>query len=650
MDLTTTSHSCTLLKASLAVHHLLLKEQDLATLLQGICDRLIEKTDNRSAMLVLIDSKEGNVISAETGLGDHFNQVMEQLRDSRLPQCAKTCLASEDGAPVLCRQCSCGICGEKGSDASSAIAVAIRCQPALIGFLVIEQPGNLIPDQAELDLYQELAESISQALHRLFSREKARERERELKRVEERFELALYASRAGLWDWNIKTGEMYTSPDRKKMLKYDEPGDAGVSPLQGRIHPDDQDRVMEVLNDHLAGKTDEYRIEYRIKDRGGNWRWFLDRGRVVERDEQGMPIRMTGTHQDITRQKKQEETLSAVERQLHEAVDQERGFLQNVIDCAADPVMAIGTDYSILLMNGAAAKMLQIRPDLISVDSEKCYQFFFNRDQPCNDSRFPCPVQEVLRQQQRVTLVHHSYHGNGINNTYEIEASPLRDQDGSIYGIIEVARNITDRLRVERELRESQSRLYRLAHHDALTGLPNRLLFEDRLGQAILKARRNKTKVGILFLDLDRFKQINDTLGHDVGDELLIAVAGRLQKQCRQSDTVARLGGDEFVFILDNLRDRNGAEVVAKKIVAAMERPVLLHDHELRVSTSIGIAIYPDDAEKIDEVIKKADLALYQAKEAGRNQYRLYNQEMESTHNPSRLTNNSESVVESATG
>jgi diguanylate cyclase (GGDEF)-like protein len=245
--------------------------------------------------------------------------------------------------------------------------------------------------------------------------------------------------------------------------------------------------------------------------------------------------------------------------------------------------------------------------------------------------------------------VHQSYHGNGINNTYELEASPLRDQDGNIYGIIEVARNITDRLRVERELRESQSRLYRLAHHDALTGLPNRLLFEDRLEQAILKARRNKTKVGILFLDLDRFKQINDTLGHDVGDELLIAVAGRLQKQGRQSDTVARRGGDEFVFILDNLRDRSGAEVVAKKIVAAMERSVRLPDHELRISTSIGIAIYPDDAEEIEDVIKKADLALYQAKEAGRNQYRLYNPEMDSAQSASRLTSNSEPVVESAT-
>ena len=649
MEQTSFSHTCSLLKASLAVHCLLLREQDLATLLQGICDRLVEKTDNRSAMLVLIDREEGNVISAETGLGDRFNTVMEELRNSRLPRCAKECLETENSAPVLCQHCTCGICRPGNSAGSSAIAVAIHCQPSLVGFLVVELPDDQTPDQEVLDLYQELARSIGQALQRIFSVEEARERERELKQVEERFELALYASRAGLWDWNIKTGEMYTSPDRKKMLKYDDQEDAGVSPLQGRIHPDDQDRVLKVLNDHLAGKTDEYRIEYRIKDREDKWRWFLDRGRVVERDEQGMPVRMTGTHQDITRQKNQEETLAAVERQLHEAVDKERGFLQNVIDCAADPVMAIGTDYTILLMNQAAARMLKVSPDHISLDTEKCYHFFFNRDKPCNDSRYPCPVREVLRQQQPVTLVHQSYHGNGVNNTYEIEASPLRDKFGNIHGIIEVARNITDRLRVERELRESQSRLYRLAHHDALTGLPNRLLFEDRLEQAILKARRNKTKVGILFLDLDRFKQINDTLGHDVGDELLIAVSERLQKQCRRSDTVARLGGDEFVFILDNLRDRSGAEVVARKIIAAMEHPMLLQGHEIRISTSIGIAIYPDDAEEIEGVIKKADLALYQAKEAGRNQYRLYNRDMGDEQGTSRLTSASDTAATQAT-
>ncbi|HHB75721.1 MAG TPA: diguanylate cyclase, partial [Desulfobulbus sp.] len=522
-----------LLAASLAVHRLLLSEQDLPTLLQGACDQLVKNALNQAAMLVLLDNEVGSVITAEAGLGTRFNRIMDQLRNSELPDCGRRCLAREDGAAIFCDRCNCGVCGNGRKEKSKAVAVAIRCRPGLVGFLVIELP--LSPDigQAELDLYQEMAHSISQALGRLFAVEEARQRELELKRVEERFELALYASRAGLWDWNIKTGEMYTSPDRREFLNYmDGDDDPGVSPLQGLIHPDDQKRVMDVLNDHLAGKTDEYRIEYRIKDRQGNWKWFLDRGRVVERDEKNMPVRMTGTHQDITRQKNQDETLAAVQKQLHEAVNHERNFLQTVIDGAADPVMAIDIDYNILLMNRVAAKLLQVDPELVSLAGEKCYQFFFDRDQPCTNSFYPCPVREVRKTNRPVTLIHESYHGNGVSNIFELEASPLRDKEGNIYGVIEVARNITDRLRTEKKLRESQSRLYHLAHHDSLTGLPNRLLFEDRLEQAILKARRTGAKLGILFLDLDRFKHINDTLGHDVGDGLLIAVAKRLQNQC----------------------------------------------------------------------------------------------------------------------
>jgi len=618
-----------LLSASLAIHRLLLREQDLPALLQGVCDQLVNSALNQSAMLVLLDNEAGSVITAEAGLGPRFNQIMDRLRDSELPDCGRKCLAREDESAILCDNCNCGVCGNGRGGKGGAVAVAIRCRPGLVGFVVVELSPSSEVGQAELDIYREMALSVSRALDRLFAVEEARQREQELKRVEERFELALYASRAGLWDWNIKTGEMYTSPDRREFLNYmDGDDDPGVSPLQGLIHPDDQKRVLDVLNDHLAGKTDEYRIEYRIKDRQGNWKWFLDRGRVVERDEKNMPVRMTGTHQDITRQKNQDETLAAVQKQLHEAVNHERNFLQTVIDGAADPVMAIDIDYNILLMNKVAAKLLQVDPELASLAGEKCYQFFFDRDQPCTNGFYPCPVQEVRKTNRPVTLIHETYHGNGVSNIFEIEASPLRDKEGNIYGAIEVARNITDRLRTEKKLRESQSRLYHLAHHDSLTGLPNRLLFEDRLEQAILKARRTGVRLGILFLDLDRFKHINDNLGHDVGDGLLVAIAKRLQNQCRQSDTIARIGGDEFVFILDNLHDRGGAEIVAEKILSALVRPVLVKEHELQVSVSIGIAVYPDDSDDIEGVIKYADIALYQAKESGRNQYKMFDPDM----------------------
>ncbi len=626
-----------LLRASLAVCRFLLVERDLANLLQGICDRLVAGGANRSAWIVLLDEEMGGVITAEAGLGERFALVREQLQKRVLPRCGELALASRDGA-VLCRDATGTGQGipEQEEGRGLVLAAAVRCRPGLHGFVVVEPGYELEPGALEPDLLADLAESIAHALRQLFQAEEARHREDELRRVEERFELALHASQAGLWDWNIRTGEMYTSPDRREFLDYRSGNGTGeIGGLARKIHPEDRPRVLQVLNDHLAGRTEEYRIEYRIREEDGSWSWYLDRGRVVERDERNMPVRMTGTHQNITRQKQQAEALEAVRRQLHEAVDHERTFLQTVIDGATDPIMAIDLDYRILLMNATACRLMEVDPGLDTVQGSTCYRLFHGRDTPCDDPRYPCPVQQVAESGERVSLVHNPYHGNRINNTFEIEVSPLKDRDGELYGIIEVARDITDRLRIEQELRESQSRLYRLAHHDPLTGLPNRLLFRDRLERAIAKARRTGTRLAILFLDLDRFKTVNDTLGHDVGDQLLIEVSRRLQEQCRQSDTVARLGGDEFVFILDDISGPPGAAVVARKIMHSLTRPMRIRGHEITVSTSIGIAIFPDDSDDIDGVIKCADTALYQAKDTGRNKYRFYSSDME--HRGNRL-------------
>lgn len=615
-------------KVCLDICHLLLSENDLPNMLQGICDRLLLGNFCQTSWLVLLEQEVGGVITAESGLGERFAPIMEQLRQGNIPECGQQALSQADGGVVVLDEEDCALCGEPpGSIPHKKLAVAIRCRPSLYGFLVLQlRPGcNL--KSVELELLNDLAASVSLSLRRLFALEESKQREEEHRHAEQRYELALNASQAGLWDWNIVTGEMYTSPDNKEMLDYRQSNtDGGV--LEQAIHPDDRERVMEILNEHLAGRTEEYRIEYRVREDDGSWSWYLDRGRVVERDEKKMPVRMTGTHQNITKQKQQDQALAAVQQQMHEALDDERTFLQTVIDGAGDPVMAIDLDYTVLLINASSAELARDRIDVEAVQEKKCYQLFHGEDSPCDDARYPCPVREVRKAGKHVKLVHNPYHGNGINNTFEIDVSPLRDGDGNLKGIIEVARDITDRLRVEQELRDSQSRLYRLAHHDTLTGLPNRLLFRDRLSQSIIKARRNRTRVAILFLDLDRFKTINDTLGHDVGDALLVEVAARFQQQCRQSDTVARLGGDEFVFILDDIKSRGNVEVVAEKIMRAMKNKVIAGGHPLLVSTSIGIGLFPDDSEDIEGVIKCADLALYKAKGEGRSNYQFFLPEM----------------------
>jgi diguanylate cyclase (GGDEF)-like protein/PAS domain S-box-containing protein len=180
-------------------------------------------------------------------------------------------------------------------------------------------------------------------------------------------------------------------------------------------------------------------------------------------------------------------------------------------------------------------------------------------------------------------------------------------------------------------IKQSQSQLEHLAHHDSLTNLPNRLLFEDRLQHAISQSKRQRRQLAVLFLDLDRFKNINDTLGHAMGDELLKEVAMRLQHLLRDGDTAARLGGDEFTVLVENLEDPSQAAVVASKIQESFKTPYKIAGRELHITTSIGISIYPEDGKTVADLTKNADAAMYQAKEQGRNNYRYYTSELTRT-------------------
>jgi diguanylate cyclase (GGDEF)-like protein len=164
-----------------------------------------------------------------------------------------------------------------------------------------------------------------------------------------------------------------------------------------------------------------------------------------------------------------------------------------------------------------------------------------------------------------------------------------------------------------------------MAHHDALTGLPNRRLFRDIIGLELAQARRNRKKFAILFLDLDRFKEINDALGHSIGDRLLKEVSVRFRESIRKSDTVARIGGDEFNIVLADLARSEDAREIASKIVKSLREPIVVDGHELHITTSVGISVYPEDSEEIDSLLQFADMAMYHAKESGRNTFTFYN-------------------------
>lgn len=199
----------------------------------------------------------------------------------------------------------------------------------------------------------------------------------------------------------------------------------------------------------------------------------------------------------------------------------------------------------------------------------------------------------------------------------EYKSFPFLDETGKVAGVTGIARNVTERKKAEDHIRQ-------IAYFDSLTELPNRALFLDRIVQAIVRAQRATQILAVLYLDLDNFKLINDTLGHEAGDAALREIAGRLKSCLREMDTVARLGGDEFVFILEEIRNEQDAALVAEKIISVLSTPVLLRGNTYTIGGSIGISVYPEDAPDSDTLINNADIAMYRAKGKGGNNFGFY--------------------------
>jgi diguanylate cyclase (GGDEF)-like protein/PAS domain S-box-containing protein len=205
----------------------------------------------------------------------------------------------------------------------------------------------------------------------------------------------------------------------------------------------------------------------------------------------------------------------------------------------------------------------------------------------------------------------------GVAEVFLTVKLPLRHEDGSIYALCGISTDITERKDIEQHMQH-------MAQYDALTHLPNRALFNDRLQQAIVSAQRNKNRLAVMFIDLDKFKPVNDTYGHGVGDLLLKEVAVRIQECLRESDTAARIGGDEFVILLPTIETKPNARKVGEKILSALNQPFELGGHTLQISSSIGIAVYPEHGSTEKLLIKSADIAMYHAKQGGRNNVKVY--------------------------
>lgn len=227
----------------------------------------------------------------------------------------------------------------------------------------------------------------------------------------------------------------------------------------------------------------------------------------------------------------------------------------------------------------------------------------------------------AIRELREETVEIESFRNNGEVFWCEMSVAPVSDSFGKVKHYVCILNEVTQRREMEKELLKQ-------ATHDSLTQLPNRVLFMDRVEQAILRAKRKKSMFAFLFLDLDRFKMINDTLGHTIGDKLLQVISNRLLLGTHDFDTVARIGGDEFVILLQDIKNQDQAQKVAEDLLQSVEKPAQIGQHSLRVTGSIGISFYPNDGLDYESLMKNADLSMYHAKDSGRNNYRIFDEEM----------------------
>ncbi|GAB4353008.1 MAG: hypothetical protein Kow006_17970 [Gammaproteobacteria bacterium] len=353
------------------------------------------------------------------------------------------------------------------------------------------------------------------------------------------------------------------------------------------IHPDDQPLTRDHLASLALGRHPP-RFNVRLRTHYGEWRTMEVSASPLHSD--GEPAGAFGIVRDITERTHAEAAL----------IESESRF-RAVVEHAVDPILVHDHQGRLLDVNQMACEHLGYsREELLGMSVHDI-------DLHCDEDAW---AWHGLESGQSITLETEYRRRDGSHFPVEVRYG-LIEWAGTEH-VLAFSRDITER-------KLAESRLDHLAHHDVLTGLPNRLLMNDRLQQALVKARRNSTRLALCFLDLDRFKQVNDTLGHAVGDEVLQISALRLREAVRQGDTVARLGGDEFVVILEEVTGATDACRVARKILAQFANPMDIGGHQVLVGTSIGISLFPDDAKDEDTLLRHADAAMYIAKQQGPN-------------------------------
>lgn len=419
----------------------------------------------------------------------------------------------------------------------------------------------------------------------------------------ERMRLVLEASGFGLWDWNIATDEAVIDDRFCEMVGHQrEDLGRSESAMWDRLtHPDDLIAENEMTRAHLAGDIDHYDMELRLRHADGHWVWVRDRGRVVEWSADGKPLRMTGTIEDISEARK-DAALRAENEEL----------LRVVLDNSPDPTVRFDQDMRIDYVNHRVVRTTDLPED--AWIGQRFSDMGFPEDATqlwIENAKRVFETGERVRFEFRADLPQGTSWG-------EASMAPQHGLGGQVVSVVATIRDVTRRRWAEEEL-------LRLATHDPLTGLANRSAVADEVARALQADARVGTTTAVLLIDLDRFKNVNDSLGHGTGDDLLVAAAERMRGCARAGDLVARTGGDEFVMVMRSIRAIDEAVEVAQRLVHAFREPFSLHGRALYTTASVGIATATGPG---DDVVREADTAMYVAKAEGRDRAVVFSESL----------------------
>lgn len=480
----------------------------------------------------------------------------------------------------------------------SSLSVPIHLEGEVVGLLCClqtEQSRSWYSD--EKHYVSSMADWVGMNLQA----EKRHKAEAALRHSEIRLKEAQQLAGLGNWEWDLETGSMHWSEQLYVMLGLHPQQTApSIEALLSHIPPAQRGMVEQHIQETLHSRN-AYQLEHQVLCTGGKLRTWYSQGKLLL-DEKRRPQRLLGTCQDITQRKQSESEMAKLSSAVTQAADAILITDQDGLVEYVNPAFENMTGYSLKEIYGQ-------RPNVLKSDRHD--QDFYRRlwETILADRVF----RDVLINRKKDGSLY--YEEKTIN--------PLKDEHGKITHFIATSKDITERML-------TQQRLSYLAHHDVVTELPNRAFFIERLEHALKLARSRHTALAVLFLDLDRFKNINDTLGHSMGDLLLQQLGQRLRTCVAEEDTLARLGGDEFTLLLENTHEVRVTQTV-NQILQVMTQPFHLDEHEVFVTTSIGVGYYPQHGSDVHELLKHADAAMYCAKQRGRNTWQVYAADMTQT-------------------